>query len=213
MVFFSRHHIHPCHPRQSPPTIQFDSNHCREYGYHEHMFKSFVPSIILRSTRYNSRCLGRSSHLSTRRYRPPGHQRCLRSTVRTLRWPKAGVGVYVFARASLFGIRVAVQLACVESLMWGRVFAVQCWEISCEDGSFVVGCAIGLLLGLLSRQRCVDGARAGDVGDVAEPCELSLAVVRNRVTVLLALLANLQWRTSREPLARSPGKGRRRCKS
>jgi hypothetical protein len=68
---------------------------------------------------------------------------------------------------------------------------MQRWEISCEDGSFVVWCAIGFFLSLLGRQRCIDGARAGDVGDVAEPCELSLSVVRS-VAVLLALLANLQ---------------------
>jgi hypothetical protein len=75
-----------------------------------------------------------------------------------------------------------------------------------------VGCAIGLLLGLFGRQRCIDGARAGDVGDVAEPCELSLSVVRS-VAVLLALLADLQGRACRESLARSPGNGWRRCKS
>lgn len=51
--------------------------------------------------------------------------------------------------------------------------------------------AFSLLLGLLRRQWGIDGACAGDVGNVAEARELSLATVRG-VAVLLAMLANLQ---------------------
>lgn len=73
-------------------------------------------------------------------------------------------------------------------------------------------CAISLLLGLLGRQGRIDGARAGDVGDVAESCELSLAVVPS-IAVLLTLLADLQRRARGKSLARSPGNGWRRCEA
>lgn len=105
---FPRHRIPPCHPpKTKSPSIRFGLS--REYGYHKHMFNvSFPP----RHSAFHLTCFERgfsvSSHLSARRHCSSRHQRRLRSPVRALCWPEAGVGVHVFARTSFLSIGVAV---------------------------------------------------------------------------------------------------------
>jgi hypothetical protein len=62
---------------------------------------------------------------------------------------------------------------------------------------------IRFLKGLFRRQRGINRARAGDVRNVAEACELPLPGVSS-IAIKLPVLADLKWRARGNALSRRP---------